>query len=83
VSTAAIIPFPANRRTGFILRQASRAAELSDDSSERYIAHQVKLQRDSMLRRGVPVDLVELESACLERAIRNALRSKLAEGRPA
>lgn len=74
---ATIIPFPINRRGPYIARQAHRAAELRPDACERYIAHQIKLQRDCMVRKGIEQWLIDRELGCLERAIRKQLGREL------
>lgn len=75
-----VIPFPISRRGPYIHRQAHRAAELNPDASERYIENQLRLQRDSMQRKGIDPRLIERELSCLEGAIRKALCQELHAG---
>lgn len=70
---AAVIPFPLARRVAYVRRQVHRVVELSGDAGERYIAQQVQLQRDAMVRKGVAFELIEVEMRCLESAIRSEL----------
>lgn len=77
---AVIIPFPIDRRQPYIERQAHRAAELSPDASERYIAHQLRLQRDAMFRKGIDESLIERELRCLDISIRKVLFRELHAG---
>jgi hypothetical protein len=71
--TAQVIPLPYRHRAAFIERQAHRVAELTESAGERYIAHQIKTQRDAMLRKGIEPELIERELKCLDGAIRAAL----------
>lgn len=50
--SAAIYPFPLAKRGAMIDRQARYAAELGPDAAERHIQQQLKIQGDSMRRRG-------------------------------
>jgi uncharacterized protein DUF6074 len=70
---ANVVPFPVVRRRAFIERQAHSVAGLSDQAGERYIVHQIKIQRDAMRRKGIANDLIEREMKCLETSIRTAL----------
>lgn len=67
---AEIIPFPLNRRRDLVERQANRFLDLGPKSCETTLAHQLQVQREALLRKGVdPVD-VEREVRGLEGAIR-------------
>jgi uncharacterized membrane protein YukC len=75
--SAAILPFPVTRRRVFIERQAVRAAELDANAAESYINYQIQLQREAMQRRCIDADVIDNEMAAMERAIRNALWSRI------
>jgi hypothetical protein len=71
--SAAIYPFPLARRRTMIDRQARYASELGPDAAERHIQQQLKIQGDSMRRRGVDEDLIDRELECMRAAISAAL----------
>jgi hypothetical protein len=68
-----ILPFPLVRRRAFIAKQAAHAALMNPDAGERYVRYQLKIQRDSMLRKGVAEHLIDRELKCLEIAIRTKM----------
>ncbi|EKS28155.1 DUF6074 family protein [Afipia felis] len=70
---ATILPFPLASRRVMIEKQARYAAELNPDAAERHIQQQLKVQADSMRRRGVDEDIIARELRCMETAIRSAL----------
>ena len=70
---AEVIPFPLTRRRAFIAKQAGHAAEMHPDAATRYVQHQVKVQRDTMLRKGVAEEVIEHELRCMELAIRTSM----------
>lgn len=67
---ASLIPFPSRRRIGFIHRHARRLTELSGRSAERYLTQQLRVQAETMLRKGISPELVARERQHLETAIR-------------
>ena len=71
--TAVVFPFPLARRQDMITRQSRYAAELNVHSAERFIQQQLKIQGDSMRRRGVEEDLIRRELRCMELEIRSRL----------
>jgi Family of unknown function (DUF6074) len=71
--TAAIVPFPLAKRRTMIDRQARYAVELRPDAAERHIQQQLKVQGDSMRRRGIDEDLIACELKCMRAAISAAL----------
>jgi hypothetical protein len=71
--TAKIVPFPLAKRRQMIARQARYAAALSADAAERHIAHQLRMQADALLRKGVESNLVQQELKSMEAAIRKLL----------
>ena len=77
--TASIVPFPLARRHNMITRQSRYAAELNPDAAERFIQQQLKIQGDSMRRRGIEEDLIDRELKCMEFEIRSRL-NRLAAG---
>ena len=77
--TASIVPFPLARRRNMITRQSRYAAELNPDAAERFIQQQLKIQGDSMRRRGIEEDLIDRELKCMEFEIRSRL-NRLAAG---
>lgn len=70
---ATILPFPLARRRLMIEKQARYAAEINSDAAERHIQQQLKIQADSMRRRGIDEDIIARELRCMETAIRAAL----------
>ena len=50
---AEIIPFPLVRRRAFIQRHAARIAEASAKTAGKLLAHSVRVQVDTMRRRGI------------------------------
>ena len=81
--SAAIYPFPLAKRGAMIDRQARYAAELGPDAAERHIQQQLKIQGDSMRRRGVDEDLIARELKCMRTAIGAALlRASVSTGAP-
>jgi hypothetical protein len=77
---ANVVPFPIARRRAFIAKQAAHAALMNQDAGERYVQHQLKVQADSMRRKGVDAELVERELRCMEAAIRASLQRLLMGG---
>jgi hypothetical protein len=78
--TAAIVPFPLASRRTMIERQARYASELSLDAAERHIQQQIKVQAESMRRRGIGEDLIARELKCMEGAIRRLLDRAVSGG---
>ena len=75
--TAQIMAFPLARRRAFIVRQAGSMSTRSEDLSERYLAQQLRLQADALLRKGIAPAMVDHEVAALERAIRDELFAQI------
>jgi hypothetical protein len=69
---ASVVPFPLSRRVAFVERQADIIAGMTQESAERHLAHQLKVQRYALERRGVSPDRIEREIASLQRAIISA-----------
>ena len=67
-----VIPFPLSRRIAFIERHADIISGLAPKSAERHLAHQLKVQREALERRGVAADCIEREIASLHQAIVSA-----------
>jgi len=72
---AEVFAFPIARRRAFILRQATRVAELNPVAGERYIQQQMNCQADSMRRKGISEQQIAFETIAMEEAIRSALWS--------
>jgi hypothetical protein len=70
---AEIVPFPAHRRGRFVAKQAARMADLSPAAAERHLQQQLKIQGDTMARRGISEDLITEQRSRLEKAIRTDL----------
>ena len=76
--SATVVPFPIVRRHGFIQKQADHAALMNPDSGVRYLQYQLRLQAESMRRKGIDEDLIERELRCMGRAIQAAfIRAKV------
>lgn len=67
---ASVIPFPLARRRRLIRRQAAFFAGQSRRSAEGNLAHQLEIQRRTLLAKGVAAEQVEPEVRALELAIR-------------
>jgi hypothetical protein len=71
--TAHVLPFPRARHRTFVRRHAAHVAAMGRNAGERYLANQLKVQRETMTRRGIAPELIERECRSLEAAIRVAL----------
>jgi Family of unknown function (DUF6074) len=71
--TATITPFPAARRSAFIRKHAERLATLTPTHADADLRHQLKIQADTMRRRGVAENVVVREIRSLESSIRAEL----------
>jgi hypothetical protein len=69
---AEVIAFPLVRRRDLIMRQAQWFAEQSRSAAEKNLRRQVHVQRETLLRRGIPPETVEQQCAEMEAAIRAA-----------
>jgi hypothetical protein len=79
--TAVVIPFPLTRRREFIRRHASRMAALPVAAAEKHLAYQLRVQAETMERRGIAPDLIGPQVRWLETAIRCELwRATILEG---
>ncbi len=61
------------RRRSFVQRHAKHIASAKHTVGEKYLALQLKIQDDTMGRRGISRELIEKEKRALERAIRAEL----------
>lgn len=73
MTTAMIVPFPMTNRRSMILRQAQYAAMLSPAAAERHIRRQLKVQAQTMRRRGIDERVIAHEIDALETSIRAML----------
>lgn len=71
--TACIIPFPRTRNRPFIIKHAIRMANLPQKTAEKHLAYQLKVQAQTMARRGIPFTTIDNEICTLENAIRAEL----------
>lgn len=67
---AEIIPFPRVRNRRFVRKQAAFVGSYRRDVAEKHLAQQLKVQRETMTKRGIAPDRVEAEMRALELAIR-------------
>ncbi|RAH99864.1 hypothetical protein DLJ53_19155 [Acuticoccus sediminis] len=68
---ATVIPFPyARRRDDLAYRIARRAADFRPHKGEEHIQRQLKLQFDTMKRRGIDDDRIRAEIRVLETMVR-------------
>jgi uncharacterized protein DUF6074 len=77
---AEVLPFPIVRRRAYVTKQAAHAACMNPDAGERYIQYQLKIQGDSLRRKGVPEPMIEREISGLETAIRGSMQRLLIDG---
>lgn len=68
-----VIPFPLARRRVFIQRQAAAMARFSHRGAEKHLAEQLRVQRNTLTRRGVSPERIEAELRAMELAIRAEL----------
>lgn len=80
--SAIIVPFPFVNRRSMILRQARYAAGLGPDAAERHIRQQLKVQAQTMRRRGIDERVIAHEINCLEASIRSTLLRGVSGGIP-
>jgi hypothetical protein len=71
--TATVTPFPSARRGSFIRKQAERMKTLTPTHSDAHLRQQLKIQADTMRRRGVTEDVIAREIRALESGIRAEL----------
>ncbi|MBB5754344.1 DUF6074 family protein [Prosthecomicrobium pneumaticum] len=70
---SAVVPFPRTRDRRFIRRHALRMAESAPSTAEKLLAHQLRIQTDTMRKRGIDERLIEQERRAIEGAIRGEL----------
>lgn len=74
MSSAPIVPFPLARRHAFVRRQALWFLAQGHEAAEHGLRQQIAIQRDNLLKKGVPTSVVSREVAKLEVAIRAHVR---------
>jgi Family of unknown function (DUF6074) len=67
---ATVIPFPRTRNRAFVRKHAARMLDLRPDTAEKHLAYQLRVQRETMIRRGIDRDVVKQHVRDLELAIR-------------
>jgi hypothetical protein len=72
-ATPRIVPFPATARLSFIARHARRMSNLSPQAAVAHLELQLRIQADTMRRKGIASEAIEREIAGLATAIVNAL----------
>jgi Family of unknown function (DUF6074) len=77
---AAIYQFPRVRDRRFVLRHARRMALSSPTTAQKHLAHQIRIQRELMERRGVDAETIRLQLEDLEAAIRYELWAMMCTG---
>lgn len=70
--SAVVLPFPPSRRRDFVWRQARHMADLSPAAAERHLQRQLRVQGETMSRRGIDPGAIDAELRDLERSIRVA-----------
>lgn len=81
--TAAVIPFPLDRRAGYIRRQGNRLATMSSKAADGVLDHQLQIQRDALMRKGIDANEAEAQARALESAIRAEVWKLVMSGRSA
>ncbi|MGW9331602.1 DUF6074 family protein [Bosea sp. NPDC055594] len=71
--TAKMLCFPLARRVAFVRKQANSMAMRSEALAEKYVAHQMRLQAETLRNKGLGEGVASSEVASLERAIRAEL----------
>lgn len=70
---ASLHAFPLSRRRDLVARCAMRMAALPAATADKHLAHQLKIQADTMHRRGFTSAAIDAEVRTLESAIRAEL----------
>jgi len=65
IMSAIVVPFPLTRRHGFAARHAEIIASLKPKSAKRHLEHQLRVQRETMRRRGIAEELIERELSAI------------------
>ena len=74
--TAVLLPFPRSRDVAFVRRHADHLRSCrSPEAADRYLEHQLRIQAQTMTRKGLELWVVEYEIHALEAAIRRELYS--------
>ncbi|HEV7339031.1 MAG TPA: DUF6074 family protein [Bosea sp. (in: a-proteobacteria)] len=71
--TARVLCFPLARRVAFVRKQANSMAMRSEALAEKYVALQMRLQAETLRKKGLGEGDVIREVASLEQAIRAEL----------
>jgi hypothetical protein len=64
-----VVPFPRIRHQSFVQKHAQALVMMSAPAAARYLQRQLKVQSDTMERRGIDPAVIAREMAALERAI--------------
>ena len=67
---AQVLPFPLVRRRDLIRRQARFYADQAPRAAEKNLGHQLQVQADALLRKGVEPEAVQAQVEALQGAIR-------------
>lgn len=71
--TAELFQFPHTRRAAFIARHAERMMDLPSTTAEKHLAYTVRVQAQTMAKRGFSQDAISHHTQALEHAIRAAI----------
>ncbi len=77
---AVVIPFPRTRDRDFAKRIARRMSELPPPTAEKHLANQLRVQVETMQRRGIAHDMIEEQRRQIEAAVRQEQISLFLEG---
>ena len=64
-----IVPFPQRARRTYVARQAARMLRLSPPAAEGHLGQQLRIQADTMRRRGISEHVINREIQALRQAI--------------
>jgi hypothetical protein len=67
---ARVIPFPLVFRRKLVAKTAARIATAAPATGEKLLAQALQVQGDTMLRRGIPPDVVERQLRAFQSAVR-------------
>jgi hypothetical protein len=70
---AEVIPFPGVRRAAFIRKQAAHMASLSQAQGDAHLRQQLRIQAETMRRRGIDEEVIKCEVKAIESAVRAEL----------
>lgn len=78
--SATVLPFPRVRDRGFVARHARLLTVVAPQQAEKQLRHQMRVQAETMERRGIAPELIAQQVEALECAIRCEWHRAIARG---